>query len=409
MTLSTLLISTPQKNLAAVLFLTVFITACGGGGGGSDSSSNTNAPSPNPPAIEPNDQPNGNTSDNSSDNVGDQPDSTTATNEVKAALIANNKFSLARTSCGLSGLSVDTALDDVAIKHANYIKYVFANSSPTAFSAHYENKIADISGVTSSNNPFFGGLSFTDRLSNANYPNVRYGVTENIAQSIHYSSAGNLIRSDVVAGSMAKSLLAAPYHLRSLMMPSASVTGTGVVIYEPYNKEAANNQGYVLVNHAAATQATKDNTIKGVFTYPCEGVTDTVTALYNETPDPVKHTGRDLRVDPIGQPIYINMPSAQTIDISNVTFHDIQRNIDVPIELLDYRQDPYKNTANALPENEAFILPITDNLKSCQIASKKGKNCGLHGNSDYRVSFDILVDNKTIERESFTFTTGIVN
>ena len=103
------------------------------------------------------------------------------------------------------------------------------------------------------------------------------------------------------------------------------------------------------------------------------------------------------------------MPSAQTIDISNVTFHDIQRNINVPIELLDYRQDPYKNTANALPANEAFILPITDNLKSCQIASKKGKNCGLHGNSDYRVSFDILVDNKTIERESFTFTTGIVN
>ena len=208
---------------------------------------------------------------------------------------------------------------------------------------------------------------------------------------------------------MAKSLLAAPYHLRSLMMPSASVTGTGVVIYKPYNKEAANNQGYVLVNHAAATQATKDNTVKGVFTYPCEGVTDTVTALYNETPDPVKHTGRDLRVDPIGQPIYINMPSAQTIDISNVRFHDIQRNIDVPIELLDYRQDPYKNTANALPANEAFILPITDNLKSCQIASKKGKNCGLHGNSDYRVSFDILVDNKNIERESFTFTTGIVN
>ncbi|WP_250162553.1 hypothetical protein [Psychrobacter sp. WY6] len=81
-------------------------------------------------------------------------------------------------------------------------------------------------------------------------------MTENIAQSIHYSSAGNLIRSDVVAGSMAKSLLAAPYHLRSLMMPSASVTGAGVVIYKPYNKEAANNQGYVLVNHAAATQAT---------------------------------------------------------------------------------------------------------------------------------------------------------
>ena len=35
----------PQKNLASVLFLTVFLTACGGGGGGdSDSSSVPNDP-----------------------------------------------------------------------------------------------------------------------------------------------------------------------------------------------------------------------------------------------------------------------------------------------------------------------------------------------------------------------------
>ena len=92
-----------------------------------------------------------------------------------------------------------------------------------------------------------------------------------------------------------------------------------------------------------------------------------------------------------------------------VKFHDIQRNMDVPIELLDYRQDPHKNTIYELPANEAFILPITDNLKSCTSTSKKDENCGLHGNSDYRVSFDILVDSKAIERESFTFKTGAVN
>lgn len=386
----------PEKNLAAIILSTAFLTACGGGGD-SDSSANDATPKPTAPAASPDD-----TSTN-------QPDNVASDNETQAALIASNTFSLARTSCGLGGLSADTALDNIAIQHAKYIKHVFANSTPTTFSPHYENKIADIVNVTGDNNPFFRGVSFEDRLLQAKYGNARYGVTENIAQSVYYSSVGNIIGSDIVAGSMAKSLLAAPYHLRSLMLPGSSLTGTGMVTYKPFGKDTANNQGYVLVNHASATQATKDNTVAGVFTYPCQGVSGTVTALYNETPSPVKGTGRDLQTDPIGQPVYVSMPSAQTIDISNVKFHDIQRNMDVPIELLDYRQDPHKNTIYELPANEAFILPITDNLKSCTSTSKKDENCGLHGNSDYRVSFDILVDSKAIERESFTFKTGAVS
>ena len=385
--------NTPPQNLATALFLTVFLTACGGGGG-SDSGSDTVKSEIKPPTATSNKQPKPSNS-----------------NDEQAALNANNEFSLARTSCGLSGLSVDSALDSIAIQHARYIKYAFANSSPTVFNAHYENKIENIAHVTGDNNPYFGGFSFSDRLLNANYLNAKYGAAENIAQSIYYSSAGNLVSSDVVAGLMAKSLLAAPYHLRSLMIPSSSLTGTGMVTYKPHGSDTANNQGYVLVNHASATKATKDRTVAGVFTYPCQGVTGTVTALYNETPDPVKHTGRDLRLNPIGQPIYVNVPSAKTISISNVKFHDTQRNIDVPIELLDYRQDPYKNTPNALPANEAFILPTTDNLKSCNIKrnNNQSQQCGLYGNTKYQVSFDVLVDNQRLEQQSFAFTTGKVN
>ncbi|ERL54456.1 CAP domain-containing protein [Psychrobacter aquaticus] len=393
---------TSQNNVATILFLTVLLTACNGGGEDADK---TPAPRIIPPIAEPSDA----SIDRSNDNLDDQATNSIGTNDTNAALIANNTFSLARTSCGLNGLSADTALENIATQHANYIKYVFANSTPTLFNAHYENEIADIANVTNTNNPFFGGLDLGARLSNADYANARFGAAENIAQSMYYSSAGKLFSSEVMASSMAKSLLAAPYHLRSLMSPSLYLTGTGMVTYKPYNKDATDNQGYVLVNKTAATQATKNATIEGVFTYPCQGVTDTVTALYNEIPDPVKHTGRDLQIDPIGQPVYISVPSARTINISNVTFYDMRRNINVPIELLDYRQDPYKNTTNALPENEAFILPITDDLKSCEAFSSRSKNCGLHGNSEYRVSFDVLIDNKAIERKSFVFKTGAVN
>lgn len=384
----------PQKNLAVVLFLAVFLTACGGGGD-SDNGSTSNNPQ----------------SETQEEQDSEPSDSNPTENNPQAALSANNQFSLARTSCGLGGLSVDTALDDIAIKHANYIKYVFANSTPTSFNAHVENKISDIASLTGSNNPFFGGLDFSDRLLNAKYSNAQYGATENIAQSVYFNSAGSFLKTDVVATSMAKSLLAAPYHLRSLMLPTSSAVGSGMVLYKPDAKNPALNQGYVLVSHASATQATKDTTVSGVFTYPCQGVTDTVTALYSESPNPVKGTGRDLRTDPIGQPVYVSMPSANKIKVSNIKFRDTQRNTNVPIQLIDFDNDPYVNTNYALPANEAFILPLTDALKSCEVnrAANQSQQCGLYGNTKYQVSFDILVDDKNLESKSFTFTTGKVN
>lgn len=384
----------PQKNLAVVLFLAVFLTACGGGGD-SDNGSTSNNPQ----------------SETQEEQDSEPSDSNPTENNPQAALSANNQFSLARTSCGLSGLSVDTALDDIAIKHANYIKYVFANSTPTSFNAHVENKISDIASLTGSNNPFFGGLDFSDRLLNAKYSNAQYGATENIAQSVYFNSAGSFLKTDVVATSMAKSLLAAPYHLRSLMLPTSSAVGSGMVLYKPDAKNPALNQGYVLVSHASATQATKDTTVSGVFTYPCQGVTDTVTALYSESPNPVKGTGRDLHTDPIGQPVYVSMPSANKIKVSNIKFRDTQRNTNVPIQLIDFDNDPYVNTNYALPANEAFILPLTDALKSCEVnrAANQSQQCGLYGNTKYQVSFDILVDDKNLESKSFTFTTGKVN
>ena len=408
---------TPQKNLAVVLFLAVFLTACGGGDSDNGSVPNESPSQPqeaivsepmtSAPVTATPDEQDSEPSDSNPINESNAP----TENNPQAALSANNQFSLARTSCGLGGLSVDTALDDIAIKHANYIKYVFANSTPTLFNAHVENKISDIASVTGDNNPFFSGLDFSDRLSNANYRNAQYGATENIAQSVYYSSAGSFLKTDVVATAMAKSLLAAPYHLRSLMLPPSSLIGTGMVTYKPDAKNPALNQGYVLVSHASATRATRDKTVSGVFTYPCQGVTGTVTALYNESPNPVRGTGRDLRTDPIGQPVYVSMPSAGKIKVSNIKFRDTQRNTNVPIQLIDFDNDPYMNTNYALPANEAFILPLTDALKSCEVkrSADQSQQCGLYGNTKYQVSFDILVDDKSLESKSFTFTTGKVN
>ena len=390
-------ISHSVKMLSVLVSSSLFISACGGGGG--DSSGPSQPAQPNTPSspTSPPDKPTGGTAE------------AVLTNDAQAALLANNEFSLARSSCGLGGLTIDNELNAIAIKHANYIKYVLALSTPTTFNPHFESQIANNVSVTGKNNPFFSGESFSERLKAASFSNTNYGVTENIAQTNYYSSAGTIIKPEVAATSMAKSLLAAPYHLRSLMLPSSSAIGTSVVSYTPYNKPVANNQGFVLVTHGSATAKTQNPTVTGTFTYPCQDTSNVVTALYNETPDPVKGTGRNLATDPIGHPIYIHIPSAKTIKVSNVKFVDMKRNITVPISLLDHDNDPHQRTAYQLPNNEAFILPLTDNLKSCEIGNRQGGNCGLNGDTPYRVSFDVLVDNKNLETKSFTFTTGKVS
>lgn len=432
--------NTLDKRLVAILFSTLLLSACGGGGGDSGDSSSNSTPDDETPIVVEDTTPNvvedtdpsisdevvtdlivsdpivadTNTedadADDSDSDVKVDTDAAIPDNIASAALIANNKVSLARTNCGLKGLSIDTDLDKIAIKHANYMTYVFANSSPTAFDAHTEDKISDILDVTGSNNPFFGGKTLANRLANANYANANFSVTENIAQTVYFSSAGNLVAPDVAALSMTKSLLAAPYHLRSLMLPSSTLIGTGMTDYTPFNRDSSTNRGYVLVTQAATTSASKDDTTAGVFTYPCQGVSGTVTALYNESPDPFRGT-RNLQTNPIGQPIYVNMPSADTIKVSNVEFLDVTRNIKVPVKLLDFSDDPYKNTNFELPANEAFIMPLTDDLKSCEVFRNQSQSqqCGLYGNSQYRVSFDVLVDNKTMESKSFTFTTGKIS
>lgn len=404
-----------EKSLAIALMSTLLLTACGGGGDSDDDATASQSADPiisegitSDPIIsidQDDEQTDDEVVDSATPDNSVQPD-----NNTQAALRADNVVSLARTSCGLSGLSNDPALDRIAIQHANYIKHVFANATPTSFNAHVENKINDIASVTGSNNPFFGGTTFGNRLVKANYASAGIKITENIAQSVYFNSAGIRITPEVAALSMTKSLLAAPYHLRSLMLPDSALIGTGMVAYNPFNKDKNKNQGYVLVTHSAATENTKDRTVGGVFTYPCGGIADTVTALYNESPHPFGGDDkRNLRSNPIGQPIYINMPSAETIKVSNVKFRDVKRGTNVTVQLLDFDQDPYKGTNYKLPANEAFILPLTDNLKSCEAGRRKGGNCGLYGNSQYRVSFDVLVDNKNSISKSFTFTTGKVS
>lgn len=416
-------VSLSAKSMASIVAMSIFLAGCGGGSDGGSDSGTTKPPvkppvvvppvkppvvvppvDPVEPPVEPTDPvlPPITTPDDEEVQADKVPNTQIAT----ASLLASNLISTQRQACGLGGLQHDEELAKISNNHAQYLAHLYSNAN-ISINSHREAGYVGYESVSGSGNPYFTGLTAKDRIIAAGYK-IEYDMAENISESTKFNLGGLITSPETAAKGFVSGLLSAPYHLQSLMEPARKLTGTSFFAYLPHNGNPKMQKGYVLVNTAANGPASDASLVKGVFTYPCEGVVGTSTALWNESPNPVQGTGRNLATDPIGQPIYIYDPSATSIKVSNIKVRDVVRKIDVPVSLLDYSSDPHIGTAAELPKNKAFILPLTDSLETCN----KGynvKNCGLYGNSEYQVSFDILSDNKTLASKSFKFKTGNTN
>ena len=409
-----------SKGVSSVVFLSLFLAACGGGGG-SDGDSEKNKTTPplvvetptDPAPIDP--LPTDPVDPEPTDSIDPvETDYTQVTisslgnqEQLSASLLASNMISLNRKSCGLGGVSHDEELAAISRKHAMYLQYLYSNGQVN-YSPHYEYKLVGLESISGDSNPYFTGGTLTERIKTAGYTTPGLVIAENITQKESFNSNGMVNTPNREAKDFIKALFAAPYHLQSLVNPSFDKTGTSVITYTPFGKSETLSNGFVLVNSSSGTTTNTNYPENGLITYPCEGVIDTSTALWTESPSPVAGTGRNLRTDPIGHPVYIFAPEADKIKVSNIKFYDTVRKTDVPIDLIDDEIDPQKGTVHDLPENKAFILPITDSLNSCGVTSSK-TNCGLYANTKYTVSFDLLVDDKTLQRKSFSFTTGDTN
>lgn len=398
-------------NLTSVIIVAIFLSACGGGSDGEAAATSSSAGMTGADIAQPTTPPSA-ALPNGTQAAGTPVamSSIKNANHADAALAGSNVISLERQGCGLGGLQYDEALAAISNKHAQYNQYVFSHASLLGVNEHNEDTLTGYEHITGARNPFFSGRTFADRIDAAQYSNQSYTAAENIARKTYFATDGMILDPVTSSVHMARTLLAAPYHLKQLVNPVMTKTGSALVAHTPYNTNPDTNKGYIFVNTSASPNNTAYTAEKGIFTYPCEGTSGTNTALYNESPNPVKGTGRDLRINPIGQPIYVSMPSAKTIKVSQVKVYDAARQLSVPIDLLDRDRDPYAGTNYQIAANEAFILPLPDNFKTCEQGSiRQGKECGLHGNTTYQVSFDVLVDNKDTISKSFHFTTGDVN
>jgi hypothetical protein len=323
---------------------TTLLVACGGGGGGGSGISN-------PPAA-------GNPSTAIVSTA-----APVASSYSGEELAAFNAFNIARNGCGFGVLLQNAAIDRAALNH---VGWMVANNS---FS---HSEIAATPGFT--------GVDLGARLSAAGYAGwVSYG-------EVLTAQTGGSKTGFGLFG--ARTLLSAPYHLMGLMQGNREI-GISVKSSGPLGSGADITSATTRLWFAADMAANSSLVPQAqgaadVLTYPCQGVTNTARQLTNESPNPIP--ARDLALNPIGQPVFVQLLAGRTLVINTATMATTAGNIPVAnAAILTAATDPNAE----LTGNQAIIIP----------------NTPLAANTQYTVTLQGS-NNGTAFQKIFTFSTG---
>jgi uncharacterized protein YkwD len=253
-----------------------------------------------------------------------------------------NAINTARSTCGFGYLKQNTQLDAAARGHADYLM------SSGVFVGHIQ-----IKGTAT--------YSLTDRINLSGYK---------------MSSGSEVVAVNRMGASAVATLLAAPYHAAGLLSGAVDV-GVGVK-YRSDEKLASFVANYgTPLGGKNQLQAADE-----VLTYPCQGVTETATALFGEDPHPIP--SRVLTQNPIGQPIYVRLLQGRKLVITAVTVTGPTGSVAL-LPTMTKVNDPNQR----LTENEAFIMPDRE----------------MAPNSSYSVMLT-GTNNGVAFTKNFTFTTG---
>lgn len=396
----------PTKLSAGIAFasMALLLTACGGGGdSGSSTSISSSKPTPSKPTLSEkpiNISPTTNVTVNekkesiNSNPIVEQPTAPVG-NEFRDLvrrdkiinLSAFNELNRRRMNCGFPALERSAELDKAATNHADYLIYM-EKYSDKDFQGHNEKKEGSFSGI---NNPYYSGENIGNRLKTGNNIGTKaqpvlynYSI---VGENLSYSSANHAYvtnRSDFeIAQDALIGLLAAPYHMAGLMNPNYTEVGIEYHRDKIRNIYPDGTYGMVLElvsarpNNKAAKTPKQD-----ILTYPCDGSDRTAYKLDNEYPNPIP--SRNLKKNPIGQPIYIRSGNGKPIHVSNYSMKSVS---DEKIELLPLTKanDPNEK----LREYEVILMP-----------SK-----ALKPNTRYTVKYDISINNGSYQTKYINFTT----
>ncbi|MFW2178153.1 MULTISPECIES: CAP domain-containing protein [unclassified Moraxella] len=365
----------PRSHLAMAVMtaLTMTLTACGGGGGGS-SSTPTPTPTPTPTS---------------------QPATTTQTTaEMQTASNAMvDLLNQQRSQCGFGSLKANAELGKSAMNHANYMAEV-SRQNKTMFINHEESVKTGLV-ATGTTNPYFSGVLNTDRINTTgvklqlaqpvNYQKMILSENMGVAQAI--TASDTKLNASTQAQAQLRKLLAAPYHMRGLVIPYLTEVG-GAYQEAKWTSSSWYYTTSFIELMSASPSSYELASIDKVLTYPCDGVTGTAYSINHEEPNPLPN--RDLKAFPIGQPTYVIAPADKTIVSAEASYQATNSNLPLTkVHTLLTANDPHPNIDSRLKPYEAIFIP----------------DVALAPSTAYKVNYTLTFADKTQQTGQFSFTT----
>ena len=295
---------------------------------------------------------------------------------------AFNLLNSERNSCGFGYLTHNANLDTAAQAYVNWfiVNYFTDNHIEAATFPSGANQGQATTGFT--------GVNYYNRTAAAGYNQTNPSALGEIGAPVWYST--NIAGTGITG---MRALLASPYHLKEAIGPfrdigltvtSGGPQGSGAAIIGPVGTQVSTYLWIDLGYQSNATpQLANSATLQ---TYPCQGTTGTAYALFGEEPNPVP--GRDLSVNPIGQPVFIQIRPGHSLVVTSITM--TQTSNGASVNLLP-TVTAANDTNGMLSPNMAFAMP----------------NSPLLQNTQYSVSVQ-YTDNGIAFSKTFTFTTGAV-
>lgn len=400
------------KPSALLVAMTLVLTGCGGGSSSSPSQ-------PTQPTVKPLSKPTIITkpANSTGTNVAPitNPPAKTNIPQPSSTETALSVLNTQRSACGFSTLANHDELVKASKNHNNYLAYISESNAKLNIFASHDEKFEQNWQNTGSANPYFSGKSVLERVKtrgrfkgikavDVNYPfatsypfeengnsYIMHGsfVTEDIATFSHTASDTQLLRN----------LLAAPYHLQSLVSPFYKDAGVHF-----HTSNEWNVAGYTPIKANYLTlvlglqQGQSPQIANKTLSYPCNNTSGVQHTLTHEYPDPFAGHSRGTisEQNPIGQPIYIISPWDKTIsNIKNVSLKPVNGLVAPKVWVMFKNANPNINLQQLidphkhLQDNEAFLIPDTK----------------LQPATTYEVSYTLVYQDNSSENTKFNFTT----
>lgn len=343
------------------------LAACGGGGGGGDAPTVTAAPgtTTTAPVVVP-------TTTVSTPTVAAVLPDTIVTTTPAATYVAASEEQLAfnllnteRERCGFGRLAQNAALDAAALAHAEYQLKNNVNS-------HFEDATAFPLGFT--------GVLPADRV-------IAKGYLAPGAVGDEFASVQGPTSKVGLGSKLMRSLLNAPYHLKSLMSGYRDI---GVSVRD--GADVGSPIARVVLQLDAAYKTADNQQLlasDAVKTYPCEGTTGVDNKLVNESPNPVP--GRNLAANPLGSSIYVAVRDGNVLKITSATMTSVATGLPVTLRTpITSENDPNGPcTTGCFKEHQGYVVP----------------DAALATNAKYQVSITGTNNGVAFSR-TFEFSTG---